>query len=280
MKFGVITDCQYADRDEWEVAPERKYRLSPAKLQDAVDYFNTQDIEFVIHLGDLIDQRIESFEIPLEILKSLKHPIHHVLGNHDFDTGDREEHSRLSLATVLQKLGMKSNYYSFINQTWRFIVLDTNELGVIEVPNDSPDYKKGEKLLKKLQNDGKINAHPWNGTISDKQQLWLESELQLAQQSNQSVIIFAHHQLHPENRDQVLQPERIHKYFTDYNCIKAFLNGHNHKGDYAIFDEVHCVTFKGMLDTTKNSYAVIEVSGNAMKITGHGREITREVNLR
>jgi manganese-dependent ADP-ribose/CDP-alcohol diphosphatase len=280
MKFGVITDCQYADRDEREVAPERKYRLSPAKLQAAVDYFNTQDIEFVIHLGDLIDQRIESFVIPLEILKSLKHPIHHVLGNHDFDTGDREEHLRLSLATVLQKLGMKSNYYSFINQTWRFIVLDTNELGVIEGPNDSPDYKKGEKLLKKLQNDGKIYAHPWNGTISDTQQQWFESELQLAQQSNQSVIVFAHHQLHPENRDQVLQPERIHKYFKEYDCIKAFLNGHNHKGDYVIFDEVHCVTFKGMLDTTKNSYAVVEVSSKAMKITGHGREISREVNLR
>ena len=63
FSFGMISDVQYADIEN---AGTRYYRLSPAKLKEAVDDFNRETVDFVISLGDFIDEN-SSF-LPTRIL--------------------------------------------------------------------------------------------------------------------------------------------------------------------------------------------------------------------
>jgi hypothetical protein len=49
LRFGVIADCQYADKPD---GPVRLYRRSIEKLQEAVAPLNDADLRFAIHLGD------------------------------------------------------------------------------------------------------------------------------------------------------------------------------------------------------------------------------------
>jgi hypothetical protein len=38
------------------------------KLRDAIDELNRHDLDFVVNVGDLIDQRFENFPAPLKVL--------------------------------------------------------------------------------------------------------------------------------------------------------------------------------------------------------------------
>src|SRR5690554_7131622 len=81
MRFGIISDVQYADRDD---AGSRNYRGSPAKLAEAVQAFNDHRVDFVINLGDFIDSGASGFDTLVPITDRLAMPLYHVLGNHDF----------------------------------------------------------------------------------------------------------------------------------------------------------------------------------------------------
>ncbi len=278
MKFGVITDVQYADINRWDVAPEREYRLAPSKLTEAIDFLNTQqDLDFVVHLGDVIDKYVTSFDELAPVFERLTHKLVHVLGNHDFKATD--DHKRIPVATVLNKLGMPAKYYSMVEGAWKFIVLDTNEVGIIEQDDERNDTD-GRRLLAELKQKQAVNAHSWNGTISDMQQKWLRNQLDQAEKADQSVLLFAHHPVAPLSSNMMLEPQRITQFFAQYPCVKAYLNGHDHDGAYAEVEGVPCVTFKALLDTTENSYAIVELDENRLRVEGYGREHDRELVLR
>ena len=59
FRFGVVADPQYAP-----VPPRRTrfYSHSLWKLSDAVEFFNGQDLQFVVLLGDIIDRHWESYD--------------------------------------------------------------------------------------------------------------------------------------------------------------------------------------------------------------------------
>ncbi len=59
--------------------------------------------------------------------------------------------------------------------------------------------------------------------------------------------------------------------------MKAYINGHNHKGNYKIKSGIHYLTLKGMVDTEKTSYAVIKVDEVSIDVTGYGREENRKL---
>ena len=281
MKFGVITDCQYADIDDSDLIPERHFRLAKEKLNEAVDFFNKNDnLEFIVHLGDFIDHDIKNVTILNEITERLKVPLYHVLGNHDFYEKWPETNKKIRKDILVQYFNMPSSYYCKEIGDFKYIFLDSNEVGVIEHEVGTPNYEKGRKIIDELRSQQKINAQDWNGSIGDIQQIWLEKELIDAQDKNKQVIIFAHHQVYPEHREQALQPERITKYFSKFSCIKAYLNGHNHDGDFGVLNDVPCITFKGMLDTDENSYSIVEINENNLTIEGYGREESKEYELR
>ncbi len=279
MNFGVITDTQYADIPDFKLDKhDRRYRLSIKKLQEAIIEFNKHELDFVINLGDLIDQKFESFDDILPVFKNLKAPVWHVLGNHDFDSGDRELHTRLPLKLVTDKLGLNSNYYSKSSGDWTFIMLDSNEVGVIEGPNDSKEFLYGERVLNKLKEENIYNSKPWNGSLGEKQISWLKEVLSSAEKAGQQVIVFAHHSLYPKHRENMLFPKKIINELENHKNVAVFMNGHNHNGDYGIKNGIHFVTFRGMVDTAKNSFAIVELS-KKIKISGFGRETSRVLEI-
>jgi predicted phosphodiesterase len=281
MKFGVITDCQYADVDNSDLIPNRHFRFAKDKLSESIKFFNSRDdLEFVVHLGDFIDHDINNVKVLNEITKRLNVPLFHVLGNHDFYKNWPDVNEKYSKDELVECFNMPSSYYAKVFEKYKFLFLDTNEVGVIEHKVGTKEYEKGIEIINKLKFNKKINAQDWNGSIGDIQQIWLENELADAQDKNMSVIMFAHHQVYPEHREQALDPERITKYFDKFSCVKAYLNGHNHDGDFGFYSGVPCVTFKGMLDTYENSYSVVEIKDNKLLIEGYGREESKEYRLR
>lgn len=280
MKFGVITDIQYADADTPEFAKQRLFRLSLKKLTEVVEFFNTQDLDFIVNLGDTVDWGIENFKPVVDILNTSKHTIYHVLGNHDFYTIWPSTDERIEMQEVLRILSMPNNYYSVDVADYRLLFIDNNEVGIIEHPKGSQEYEEGQRILEEAKAHNLINAQSWNGAVSNKQLEWIKQQTQDAATNNQKVLLFAHAQIYPEHRENMLQKELILDVIDKNKNVLAFMNGHNHDGDFGVYNDVPCITFKGMLDTETNSYAVVNLADKHIEITGYGREESRNIKTR
>lgn len=278
FSFGIMSDCQYADYPDLDDGlSDRRYRLAKSKLKDAVNFFDKHNLEFVVHLGDLIDQDAKSFETVMPICESSKNEIWQVLGNHDFYGVNYDKVGNPS--EVIKQLGMSEPYYSKTVKGYRFIILDTNEEGVIETRQGSSEYKRGLEIVNEYKKQGKVNAKEWNGRISQKQHEWLKGELKQADDQKQNVIIFSHHGLFPKHRENMLNDEELLEELSADINIKAYINGHNHDGDYGRFHHLHCLTVKGMVDTGENSYAIARVYHDYIEIEGFGREPSRKLDF-
>jgi len=66
----------------------------------------------------------------------------------------------------------------------------------------------------------------------------------------------------------------------EFTCVKAYINGHNHKGKYGIKNGIHYLTCKGMVDTDESAYSIIQVYQAKLQVKGYGRESNRSLELR
>jgi manganese-dependent ADP-ribose/CDP-alcohol diphosphatase len=261
--FGVIADVQYC---ECEPEDSRFYRLSPARLREAVNSFRADSVSFIVNLGDLIDRGYESFKPVLHILDSSGLQVYNLLGNHDYSIDDRYK-KRLPPA-----MPAKEGYYSFNHLNFRFIALNGNEISTYSSANKAA-IKKAEDYLALLKDSGSINAIDWNGGISAKQLEWLKIQLDDATAKNENVFILCHFPVYPENVHNLLNYKEVNALLMNYHNILAWFNGHNHAGNYGNFNMIHFVTMKGMVESEFNtSYAIVEVYRNKIWIKGAGRE--------
>jgi len=267
FSFGVIADCQYCSDPGSGV---RKYAASEQKLKQCVDHFNSMDLEYVVHLGDFIDRDIKSFDVVAPIYNQLKMPKYHVLGNHDFSVADGEKKN------IPQLLGIPSNYYDFSVKGWRFIVLDGNDISFHAYPENSLQFKAAEKYYE----ENNIQTPKWNGAVGDKQLNWLEGVLEEASKRGEKVVLYCHFPIFPENVHNLWNAQQIAELIENYSCVKAYINGHNHEGNYGTKEGIHYVTIKGMVDTNETSYAAIQVQEDRIEITGFGREESKVLEIR
>ena len=261
--FGVIADVQYCECD-----PEgsRFYRLSPARLREAVNSFKSDSVSFIVNLGDLIDRGYESFKPVLDILDSSGLRVYNLMGNHDYSVDDRYKR-RLPLA-----MPSKESYYSFNQLNFRFIALNGNEISTYSSTSKAA-IKKAEDYLALLKDSGNVNAIDWNGGISAKQLDWLKVQLDDATAKDENVFILCHFPVYPENLHNLLNYKEVNALLMNYHNIIAWFNGHNHAGNYGNFNMIHFVTMKGMVESEFNtSYAIVEVYWNKIWIKGAGRE--------
>ena len=261
-QFGVIADCQYCAAPARGV---RKYSLSKDKLAACVHDFNTRDLDYVVHLGDFIDRDFKNFDVLLPIYTSLVMPHYHVLGNHDFSVAAELKKE------VPQKLGLSSKYYDFEVKGWRYIVLDGNDLSFHAYPKDSDGYAASKSYYAEHAN----GAPTYNGAIGAEQLAWLRSVLEKATQQNEKVILFCHFPVYPKNAHNLWNDAELIRVFEAFPCVKAYINGHNHKGGYAMKKGIHYLTLKGMVDTEHNAYAVVTVDDVRIHVEGVGREESR-----
>lgn len=267
LTFGIVTDAQYADQEPWN---NRYFRNTPQKLYEASLVFNHERPAFVINLGDIIDQGYEHYEPVLAAFKQIQPLKYHVTGNHDFLV--RQELK----ARVRQKLTPGGSWYRFDAGHDTFIVLDGNDVSLHAYAEGSHHYEQAQVYLKQLEKAQKPNAKSFNGAIGKKQLNWLQNTLQEAWQYNRRVFIFCHYPVYPQTYYNLWNDEALLALISRYPVVKAWMNGHNHAGNYGYQQGVHFINFKGMVEGEKtNSFAVIRLYPDRLVVEGHGNEENR-----
>ncbi len=271
LRVGIVTDCQYADIDT-PAKSKRMYRLSPAKLQEAVDTFNgMEDLHAVCHLGDMIDQDLASYAKVMPIFASLKAPRFQLMGNHDYSVLEAEK------INVPKLLGMEKPYYSFVKEGWKFIVMDGNEVSLFSHPKDDPATVAAKEIQKNAKGRKRVE---FGGGLGSAQRQWLADELAAARKAGQRVLFLCHYVLLPLGPHSLWDAEEVLEIIKPYADIAPiWLNGHNHDGSYMAQHGIHFLNFRGMVDTDKNTYARLDITPEEIKVTGFGREPSRVLKI-
>ncbi len=268
--FGVIADVQYADLPD---AGTRHYRKSPAKLAEAVAHFNMAQVGFVVSLGDFINDNIKGYDTLNSITSGLSMPLYHVAGNHDFDP------ALPGIKATIDRMALNRLNYSFSNESWRFIVLNGNDISLYTSRKGSGSYKKAEAMLAGLKAQGLPQAQSWNGAIGAKQMKWLERELQKAEKNSERVILACHFPLQSAKTSGVLwNSNEVNTLISKYPDVFAFLAGHGHISQHIPADGIHHIMFKGMVEETQNAYAIVSVFQDHIEIEGFGEEVSRKLD--
>ena len=268
FKIGIIADCQYCNCDvKWD----RYYKKAPKRLQEAVAILNKDSLHYTIHLGDFIDKYFNSLDSILPTWNTIKSNSYHVLGNHDFEVQDSLKKK------VLEKLNIQKRYYSFVVKDWRFIVLDGNDLSFYGTTSNKK-AQQTDSLFNELKDKNLPFVQKWNGALSNQQLSWVKTELDEAIKENQKVGFYCHFPIFPVDQHNIWNREQFLSLIKPYKNVKLFFNGHNHAGAYEFVDDVHYLTFKGMVDTENTSaFAKVKFENDTVFVQGYEREISRKL---
>lgn len=267
FSFGVLTDVQYCDCQPMN---ENYYPTTLAKFEESVRKFNSEDLAFVIQLGDIIEEDFASYEKVIPIYEELVKPKYHVLGNHEFSVVPEKKNA------VMDKIGLQNPYYDMSVKGWRFVILDGTDISTYRVPKNSEAYIKAKAKLKELKNAELENAHEFNGALSEQQMSWLKKTLKSACEVGEKVILFCHYPVFPKNTNTLWNDTEVMELIETYDCVVAYLSGHYHFGNYEKKNGVHYLTLHAMVNTKdENAFAIIEVYQNRLEVIGHGREPSR-----
>ena len=262
VRFGLVTDIHYADID---TRIGRHYRDSIGKLNECSDLMNSQNVDFIIELGDFKDQNnnpteektIEYLQTVEKTYQNFQGPTYHVLGNHDMDSISKKQ-----FLAHIQNTGIapESSYYSFDKNGVRFIVLDAN------FSSDGTDYDHGK--------------FDWtDANISPAQLDWLRNVLNA---SNQSAIVFTHQRLDGVGSVYIENADQVCKVLEDSGKVLAVFHGHHHEGGHNLINGIHYYTLKALVDgpaPENNSYAIVEVLPDLnITVTGYRKAVHKELD--
>lgn len=263
LRFGIVTDSHYADR---EPAGTRYYRESLAKMVEAMEEMNKLKVNFVIHLGDFKDESSNPTEETTllylkkqeEAFAKFKGPRYHVLGNHDADSISKQQFLGNVLNTGIVN---DKSYYSFDNKGIHFIVLDA------DFKTDGSPYENGNFV--------------WTDSFIPQQQLqWLRDDLA---QTKLPVIVFVHQLLDDVNDHDfcVKNAKQVREVLQESKKVLAVFQGHRHEERYNKMEGIHFCTLPGMVDYSgleNNSFSLVEIykSGDVSMI-GYKRAPSRKM---
>jgi alkaline phosphatase len=261
VRFGMVTDCHYADR---EPAGSRHYRASLEKLGECVDFMNGQRLDFLIELGDMKDQAAQPDEAQtLEYLEQIEGvfarfggPRYHVLGNHDMDSI-----SKAQFMANVENTGIPADqtYYSFDAQGVHYVVLDANYTG------GGADYDRG-------------NFDWTDANIPGGQLDWLRGDLEKTELPS---VVFCHQRLDGAGDLFVNNAETIRAALEASGKVLGVFHGHHHAGDYTLINRIHYYTLKAVVEgegLENSAYAIVEIDGAGnMTVKGYRQAVSTEL---
>ncbi|MGA7585021.1 MAG: metallophosphoesterase [Rouxiella badensis] len=268
LRFGLIADPQYADAEPG-VSHPRFYRNSLCKLAKAITELNDHRLEFVVTLGDLVDRDWSSFAAVLPVYDALRHPHAVVIGNHDAQVITEY------LAEQTPVLGLPKSYYQFSQPGYRFIVIDGNDLSLYCNEGNGEERHKAQQALNELIDQQSPQAQSWNGAVGSQQLAWIEQALQEAQALQETVLVFGHYPLAPENKHNLWNCDQLVDLLCRYG-VRAYFAGHDHEGNYVRIGKTDFITLKGMVDgADRLPFARVELKAGELTVNGYGPEISR-----
>ena len=261
VRFGIVTDCHYADAD---TAGTRYYRDSLDKLGECVEAMNEQQVDFLVELGDFKDQdsppaeqKTLSYLRAVEgVFRKFNGPAYHVLGNHDQDSL-----SKAQFLTNIKNTGIDPgrNYYSFNSNGVHFVVLDAN------YKSDGTDYDHG-------------NFDWTDANIPPAELQWLKRDLAA---SRGAVIVLAHQLLDGAGSHYVKNAAEVRQILEQSGRVLAVFQGHRHDGGYSLIEGIHYYTLKAVIEgpgPENNSYAIVEVRPDMnVNVTGYRKAVGKQL---
>ena len=118
---------------------QKDYRGSINRLKEAMNTLTVDSVDFIVNLGDLIDNDHKSFNPVIKIFEESGLNIYHCLGNHEFY---QEQQNNIPYNIP------KSGYYSFSRYGFRFIFLNGNEISTYA---KEKAIAEAEKYLENLE---------------------------------------------------------------------------------------------------------------------------------
>lgn len=201
VSFGIVADAHQ------DLMPDVEGRL-----EAFIEFSGRKNADFILQLGDFCFPKQENRDF-MAIWDTFKYPKYHVLGNHDMDVSGKDE--------TMAFWGMSSQYYSFDQEGFHFVVLDAN---YINKDGIYTDYHKANFYI-----DSSLRT--W---INPEQLEWLADDLD---KTDKPCIIFSHQSLVNDlwgvkNRSLVQRILEEANEKAGKPKVLACFNGHNHI-DYA-----------------------------------------------
>jgi 3',5'-cyclic AMP phosphodiesterase CpdA len=267
MRFGLVTDCHYADipyaKREYPVG-DAAYRETLTKLRECVAVMESERPAFLIELGDFKDQgpdkasTTEYLDKVEAVFSQFRGPRYHVLGNHDLDDLNKSE-----FLARIKNYGQDEAlaHYSFDVDDIRFVVLDACYNSKLE------DYAPGN----------------WDWTdanVPPEQLKWLEGELASAPGQ---VVVFGHQCLDPnaDERHRVRNADAVRAVIEKSGKVNAVFTGHQHSGLISCVNGVTYYSLRAMvLNSGENGYAVADIyPSGCIKVTGFRKAASAEIKM-
>jgi len=261
VRFGLVTDCHYADA---EPAGTRFYRESRDKLAECVARMNDQNVDFLIELGDFKDQgrppvereTLSYLQAIETVFQRFNGPTYHVLGNHDMDSISKAQ----CLARMRNtKVDADRSYYSFDIKGLHCVVLDAN------YTSSGKDYDHG-------------NFDWTDANVPPAELDWLRKDLATA---SGPVVAFLHQLLDGTGSVYVKNAADVRDVLEEAGNVLAVFQGHHHAGSYTCISGIHYYTLKALIEGSglaSSAYAIAEVQpdGN-ITISGYRKAETRRL---
>ncbi len=253
LRFGVLTDLHYADLDP---RGDRHYRASLGKLRAAVSAFNAEPLDFVIQLGDFIDEGATA-EAELGHLRTAeaayaaaRAPRHYVLGNHCVWTLTKDQ--------FLAHSGARRAPYSFDLRGWHCIVLDACHRA------DGTGY-------------GARNFVWTDSDIPAAQRDWLARDLAAAAGP---ALVFVHQRLDVANEFAVRSAGAVRDILAASGKVRAVFQGHNHLNERRDIDGIAYLTLEAAIegaDAASSAYALVTAGPGGIEVAGRLRQRSHQV---
>ena len=255
VRFGVVTDCHYADREP-NLALNRHYRVAKEKLAACVGKMNELKPDFLIELGDFKDagrdeaETLRFLDEVESVFAGFRGPRYHVLGNHDADRISKDQF----LAHVANTgFAAAKAEYAFEKKGVKFIVLDGN------FNADGTPYDRGN--------------FDWRvANVSAEGLDFLRREIASA---SGPVVVFCHQRLDVDDHYAPRNAADVRRILeASGGKVKAVFTGHHHAGGESVVGGIPYHSIKAVIEggrVTDNAFALVEMDGNGRMLVRHFR---------
>jgi predicted phosphodiesterase len=260
VRFGIVTDCHYADADP---AGTRFYRESLDKLGECVARMNAEKVDFLVELGDFKDQgrppverdTLTYLEDAEAVFQRFEGRTYHVLGNHDVDSISKPQFLERVTNTGIES---GRSHYSFDVNGLHGVVLDAN------YRTDGADYDHG-------------NFDWTDANVPPHELKWLQEDLEA---TSQPVVVFMHQLLDGTGAVYVKNAAEVRAVLEASGKVAAVFQGHHHAGSYSQINGIHYYTLVATVEgqgAGNNSYGIVEACSDGLVVTGYRKAVSKQL---